>query len=188
MDRHAKMTLAAAKKYLKDFKVRSRWTTFNGAMQLALAIPEPFNEKKIREGLQLLGQNADDLRCVYCGSEAKTWDHLFNSVQAKRFSGYGNRISNLVPACRNCNERKGAKHWRVFATEIGATPDRMSKLEAFAAKTSREAFDWGAIEKEFPSQAKEFQEVIDRIDQAITDADALAARIRTLVRKRLADD
>jgi len=115
------------KAYLKPFKIASKQTTFNGAVQLALAVHDEFDQKKVAELIGLLEQSIDvDLKCVYCDHPAATWDHLYNNVQAKRFSGYGNRIFNLVPACRTCNEKKGSKDWRVFAKEVAPDSPQLS--------------------------------------------------------------
>ncbi len=43
-------------------------------------------------------------RCWMCGAEADTWDHVIPLVL-----GGPHCLSNLRPACRSCNSRKGAR-------------------------------------------------------------------------------
>lgn len=43
-----------------------------------------------------------DGKCVYCGGEATTIDHI-----TPRSKGGTNNLANLVPACKDCNEEKG---------------------------------------------------------------------------------
>lgn len=181
------MKAVTVKKYLKPYRVMGRWTTFNGALQAALAVPEAYDAPKHAEALSLLGQVGDvDLTCVYCGRGAATWDHLENNVKGGRFSGFGHRIYNLVPACRTCNERKGGKPWRAFLSERGATQSpRAAVLEAFAAKNAAESFGWAQIEKELPDLAREYDRLRDEILERLRAADVVAAKIRAEVEARI---
>ncbi len=70
------------------------------------------SENEVREALNLLDLNAEDLRCVYCGDKATEWDYLRPLVKNKRPTGYISEIYNLVPACGKCNQSKGNKDWR----------------------------------------------------------------------------
>ena len=55
--------------------------------------------------------NLDLHICAYCGENANTLDHIFGIVNDKKFSGYTNDISNLIPACSRCNSSKGNNDW-----------------------------------------------------------------------------
>jgi 5-methylcytosine-specific restriction endonuclease McrA len=46
-------------------------------------------------------------QCAYCGESADTLDHV-----RPRHKGGATVTTNLVPACRNCNRRKGSEEWR----------------------------------------------------------------------------
>lgn len=46
-------------------------------------------------------------QCAYCGEPADTLDHV-----RPRHKGGATVTTNLVPACRNCNRRKGSEEWR----------------------------------------------------------------------------
>ena len=176
------------KKYLKPFKIVSKMTTFNGAVQLALAVHDDFDAVRVAELLRLLEQSIDaDLMCVYCGKPAATWDHLFNNVADKRFSGYGNRIFNLVPACRTCNEKKGSKHWRVFAKIVAADFAAVERrLAAVEKRFDAEKYSWERILKRHPELAAEYEKAQAELRTKLVELDALADRIRQAIRADLA--
>ena len=45
--------------------------------------------------------------CAYCGASADTLDHI-----KPRHKGGATIVSNLVPACKNCNRCKGSEQWQ----------------------------------------------------------------------------
>ena len=45
--------------------------------------------------------------CAYCSEPADTLDHV-----RPRHKGGATVTTNLVPACRTCNRRKGSEEWR----------------------------------------------------------------------------
>jgi hypothetical protein len=73
-------------------------------------------EAEVAEALAILGLDANDLRCAYCGDKATEWDHLRPLIKNKRPTGYISEIANLVPACGKCNQSKGNKYWRDWIT------------------------------------------------------------------------
>jgi hypothetical protein len=73
-------------------------------------------EDEVAEALAILGLDANDLRCAYCGDKATEWDHLRPLIRNKRPTGYISEIANLVPACGKCNQSKGNKYWRDWIT------------------------------------------------------------------------
>lgn len=135
----------------------------------------------------MLGQGLeDDLACVYCGSAAATWDHLYNNVKDGRFSGYGHRIFNLVPACRSCNERKGGKHWREYLDLLAPTDKevRVRALERVDERNTQERVGWAEIERAHPDLASRYANVIDEVREKLRLADQLASEIRTKVKEQ----
>jgi 5-methylcytosine-specific restriction endonuclease McrA len=46
-------------------------------------------------------------QCAYCGDAADTLDHV-----KPRHKGGATVTSNLVPACRPCNRKKGSEEWQ----------------------------------------------------------------------------
>lgn len=69
---------------------------------------------EINKHLSILGMSETGYKCVYCGGEATTSDHLNPLVREKKPTGYITEIGNLVPSCNGCNQSKGNKNWRDF--------------------------------------------------------------------------
>lgn len=173
------MRAASIKKYLKASKIAGRWTTFNGSFQAALAVPESYDAVKHARALKLLGQDPDaELTCVYCDEPAATWDHLENNVRGGRYSGYGHRIFNLVPACRSCNESKSGKSWAEF---VDGDPTRRARLEAFAAADAHERFGWERIVQDLPELAQRYLQIQEDVRSKVREADEVAAEIRARI-------
>lgn len=173
------MRAASIKKYLKASKIAGRWTTFNGSFQAALAVPESYDAVKHARALKLLGRDPGaELTCVYCDKPAATWDHLENNVRGGRYSGYGHRIFNLVPACRTCNESKSGKSWPAF---VDGDPTRRARLEAFAAADAHERFGWERIVQDLPELAQRHLQIQEDVRSKVREADDVAADIRVQV-------
>jgi 5-methylcytosine-specific restriction endonuclease McrA len=64
-------------------------------------------------------------QCAYCSALADTLDHV-----KPRHKGGATVTTNLVPACRNCNRRKGSEKWREwFSRQESWTVDRALKIQ-----------------------------------------------------------
>lgn len=64
-------------------------------------------------------------RCAYCRSEGDlVMDHV---VPINRTALGGHRIGNLVPACRDCNSRKGDKEYQEF---LEGNPEAIKAIDA----------------------------------------------------------
>jgi 5-methylcytosine-specific restriction endonuclease McrA len=50
--------------------------------------------------------------CAYCSEPADTLDHV-----RPRHKGGATVTTNLVPACRICNRRKGSEEWREWFSQ-----------------------------------------------------------------------
>lgn len=70
-------------------------------------------EDEIMRHLEVLDMS-ESAKCVYCGKENHTWDHLNPLIRDRFATGYITEINNLVPACGKCNSSKGNKNWREF--------------------------------------------------------------------------
>ena len=67
--------------------------------------------------------------CAYCGVPADTLDHV-----KPRHKGGATVASNLVPACKNCNRRKGSEEWQAwFSRQDSWTADRTLKIQDWLA-------------------------------------------------------
>lgn len=99
------------------------------------------SEEEIRKVLDILGLNANDLRCAYCGDKFTEWDHFRPLVVNQRPTGHISEIHNLVPACNKCNSSKGNREWRKWivsdaplspkARNVENLDIKMKKLEKF---------------------------------------------------------
>lgn len=113
------MKYTSIKNHLCPYEiVARRKTTINHAFASAIAPSDEYDNSRIRDAIRVLGQNPEaELICVYCGQLAQTWDHVFATVKKSVFSGYGHRLGNLLPCCKQCNSAKGNKNWRKFLKE-----------------------------------------------------------------------
>jgi hypothetical protein len=94
------------------------------------------------EALALLGMNADDIRCAYCGDKSTEWDHLHPIITDQRPTGHITEIANLVPACGKCNQSKGKSKWHDWILSsarlspktrgVANLAERIEKLELYA--------------------------------------------------------
>ena len=82
---------------------------FNGI----IPVKKP-SKKEIEEHKKVLGMSNSEYKCIYCGNEATTQDHLNALVRDKKPTGYITELANLVPSCTGCNSSKGNKDWRTF--------------------------------------------------------------------------
>ena len=63
-------------------------------------------------------------QCVYCGNNYEINELTIDHVKPKR-NGGESIASNLVPACRSCNQGKGSSHWLGWMrSTYGHNPDR----------------------------------------------------------------
>ncbi|MGH7887714.1 MAG: hypothetical protein ACREPG_07600 [Candidatus Binatia bacterium] len=168
------------RRHLKAYSiVGGRTTTINGAFAAAIAPSDPFDATRVREALMVLGQNPDtELICVYCEAGAETWDHVHATVKNKAFSGYGHRIGNLLPCCKQCNSKKGNKNWRVFLAHMKMTDakclEKESRITAYIEK-------YGAkdIIPEHLAEYQELQQIRQQVLELLAKADHLAAVVRS---------
>jgi hypothetical protein len=180
------MTINATsiRKKLRPSSLRGRWTTINGTAQLALGMHDKYSKAKVAKLLKLLEQvDHEKLACVFCGQPAQTWDHLHGNVKTSRFSGYGNRIFNLVPACHSCNQSKRNLHWREFARIAAPNfEDVERRLLAVEMENEAECYPWTKITERFPSLAAEYDQALVTLRSQVERLDAIAAKIRTATR------
>ncbi len=128
-------------------KITGRTSTITNAfVNSIIPIVEPSDEE-VTEALEILGLDANDLKCAYCGSASTEWDHLRPLVDKKKPTGYISEIRNLVPACGKCNQSKGNKHWKKWiegGAKLSPTTRRVPELDK---KISRlEQYErWGGV-------------------------------------------
>jgi 5-methylcytosine-specific restriction endonuclease McrA len=173
------MRYKSIRAHLKAYSlVAKRTTTINHAFAAAVAPHDDFDEKRVREALAVLGQDADvDLLCAYCGAKAETWDHVHATVEETEFSGHGHRLGNLLPCCKPCNSSKGNQDWRGYLRRLdlpeSVRGERERRVEAYLEK-------YGVIDK-VPEHLPEYQQLMDlrrQVREIFSKADELAKVIR----------
>jgi hypothetical protein len=172
--------------------IGERATSINSAFAAALAQVSKFDVEMINEALEKLGQGdqAKPLTCVYCGDRATDGDHLVGLVMDKRYSGHGQVIGNLVPACNPCNRSKGNKPWREWARERRpeAVPEerirRIEEYEALAPPPVSEE----QLKEFYPDLMEAYERLRNLCHGMMRAADNLANEIQRLEKKRLEGD
>lgn len=122
-------------------KITTRTSTITNAFANAIIPAVKPKESEVREALEVLGLDSNDLRCAYCGDPSTEWDHLRPLVRDKKPTGYISEIANLVPSCGKCNQSKGGQSWREWISgparrspasrEVPNLQERIGRLEAF---------------------------------------------------------
>ncbi|MBV9835686.1 MAG: HNH endonuclease [Alphaproteobacteria bacterium] len=179
------MKRQSVRRYLKPYSIRQqRATTIRHAFASSLAAHDVYDDAAIRSAIADLKQDPDgDLICVYCGKLAACWDHLNAIVRKGRHSGHGHTIRNLVPACRDCNEKKGNQDWRIWIAATCSAPDEVARrIEAYIAAGS----PYQATDEDPDARRAELlrrhEEIRDRIIGLFAEADTIAKEFRELGR------
>jgi hypothetical protein len=162
--------------------VQKRSTTIAHAFASAIAPAEVLVASRLAEGLRMLGQDPrGDLSCVYCDRPAETWDHLVALVHAGEMSGYGHTLGNLVPACRDCNSKRGNRDWRSWLTASRDDGDerakRIDSYVAFCGSALRSAEDLKSVASD---QMERYAAIRSRVIDLLREADKLASEIRSI--------
>jgi hypothetical protein len=179
------MKKQSIKFHLSQYSIHNkRKTTINHAFASAIAPVDKYDETILSTALRLLGQDPDEeLTCVYCGSQAETWDHLVGLVEKGELRGYGHQIGNLVPCCKQCNSKKGAKDWETHLEgEVSNDMDLAMKRKLIASY--RDAYatpvDLEHAKNSLPNDWIRYCAIKDEIFLLMEEADKLADRLRTV--------
>lgn len=162
--------------------VQNRITTLRREFASAEASIDPFDLATVNEALkELYGtEPTAPLKCVYCDLPAKTWDHFHRIVKDGKYSGYGHRIRNLVPCCKDCNSSK-SEDWEPWLRQRLASrgheaTDIESRIHRIRKYTERLAPD---SEATIPRELREqYTAILDQIIHLCGDADVVAGKIR----------
>lgn len=136
-----KLLLAAFRMPAAQTMVSRKSSITNAFVNAVIPVLPPTAEE-IDHALTILGMDAADVRCAYCGNPSSEWDHLRPLVVNTRPTGYISEIANLVPACGKCNQSKGNTPWRIWIVNtkarhspttrtIADISERVAKLEAY---------------------------------------------------------
>lgn len=171
------------KHHLHTYSVYGRRrTTINHAFASAIAPSDDYDETKISEALEFLGQNPNEnLKCVFCNDEAETWDHLVGLVKNGELRGFGHQIGNLVPCCKKCNSKKGSKEFDKFINQHDNIyfdkNELIELLSKYQMKFAKE-IDLDLLKEKTPDEYKAFLKVKQEIFDLMEQADILADKLR----------
>jgi hypothetical protein len=159
-------------------------TTINHAFASAIAPRDIYDEAKLDAALRSLNQEPDsDLCCVYCGGLSETWDHLVGLVKNGELNGYGHQLGNLVPCCKRCNSKKGARDWiahlRGEVSEDSEFEMRKRLISSYLEKYAIPVSSKRAEEKS-PDKWKRYYQIKSEIIQLMKEADTLANELRNV--------
>lgn len=180
------MKIESIKKHLSAYSIyQKRHTTISHAFASALAPVDGYDEARLLKALRDFGQeDEDDVLCVYCEKSAQTWDHLVCLVKKGELNGYGHQIGNLVPSCKDCNSRKGAKDFRVFVAGLKSLSDTkkrrlLSRLENH--QQLAKPFKAGDSPADIQKKLDQLKALKSRIFELMKQADAIASEIKEKV-------
>lgn len=179
------------KSLLSAYKmVGKRATTIRYAFASAEASADEFDLQAIEEALaELCGTKPpEELTCIYCDLPAKTWDHFNRVVKGGKYSGYGHRIRNLVPCCKDCNSAKPEdwESWlRSLRTAFGDNAldieQRLQRIRAYTEQLQPDSED------DVPSDLRQrYSDLQRRVIDMLGEADAVAMQIREARRSKAA--
>jgi hypothetical protein len=78
----------------------------NAAVNSVIPAVHPSPEE-IERALSILGMEATDVRCAYCGDPSTEWDHLRPLVIDRRPTGYISELATWFPPAANAIKAKG---------------------------------------------------------------------------------
>jgi hypothetical protein len=174
------MKWSPVRRYLRTYKIyRRQSTSVTYGFASAVAPREQVDESEILQSLEMLGQDTEDVSCVYCGNPAQIWDHLFPIVKAGRQFGPGHRIRNLVPCCGRCSGSKGNKDFETWLPHSFENwKDTLEKLRAYAGGVAEDPPLPPEIEAETEAELDKYWAIRDRVFDLLREADEIAARIQ----------
>ncbi|RZD16704.1 MAG: hypothetical protein EVJ46_00230 [Candidatus Acididesulfobacter guangdongensis] len=177
------MKIDSIKSHLRPYSITNkRKTTINHAFASAIAPNDSYDINKLKEAVRLLGQNEDDLHCVYCGKPAETWDHLVGLVKNSEYSGYGHVIGNLVPCCKDCNSKKGNKNWRDFLKDKDEGDKKENIIKEYIKKYYPKKVSREEIEKACSEEMYALDSLKENIIKLFKQADEIAESIRLKIK------
>ena len=178
------MKKESIKSHLSAYSIKQkRQTTINHAFASAIAPVDKYDLKRLVEALRLLGEKDPDgeLTCIYCGKPAETWDHLHGLVKDAKPSGYGHQLGNLVPCCKECNSRKGAKDWEIYlkneVSEQTALEQKQKLIASYCDRYVGRVNSELLVEKS-PGDLNRYWEIKEHIINLMKEADEIAKKLR----------
>lgn len=195
-DGHRRKIMAAAFQMPSAQTMVSRKSSITNAFVGAVIPKIAPTHEEIEEALRILGMEAHDVRCAYCGDKQSEWDHLRPLVLQRRPTGYISEIANLVPACGKCNQSKGNTAWREWMMSsarlspvgrgLAGSEERIARLEKYERWKAPTQVNFESIvgSQDWEHYWSLCDDVNEELRQAQQVADALLARITEAIRNQ----
>lgn len=176
------MKINTIKTHLMPYSIyNKRKTTINNAFASALAPCDEYDPNKVLEAMNKLGQSTEtSLTCIYCDSQAQTWDHLVGLVKDSKLRGFGHQVGNLVPCCKTCNSKKGGRDWRHFlkleVADEQTFKEKEKQIEQYIEHYAVE-INLAQVEK-LEDDWQKYNEIHKEILGLMKETDSIAIRLR----------
>jgi 5-methylcytosine-specific restriction endonuclease McrA len=172
------------KKLGRTYRISNRTSTLRNAFAQAIAPSDIYDRNRIRNAIRDLKQDPDkELRCVFCGRSASSWDHLYPVVKDGEFYGYGNWLGNLVPCCTNCNSRKSGHTWSEFLKS--SDPNNFQAKERILKKYYRKYGRPRITPSKITRLSGKDIRHLKRLREAIFERIKVADRVASVIHKKL---
>jgi len=183
------MKKVGIKTHLKPYSIYGRRkTTVVNAFASALAPNAVYDEMILDEAIRMLGQDPHgELTCIYCSGPAETWDHLVSLVKDGELRGFGHQIGNLVPCCKKCNSRKGARDWEEFLSSMtndALFPAKRQLLLEYQQRFAR-PIDTEEIKTAARKEWEQYVNLRNEILALMQEADIIAEQLRSRMQETL---
>lgn len=176
--------------------IKARASTITNAFAHAVLPVKLSTIDTLYAALDVLGQDLNDLRCVYCGALTHGWDHLRPTVARKLPTGYITEVFNQVPACGKCNSSKGGKDWKAWMlgnaknspTRRGVDdiPGKVARLEAYEAWAKPTRIDFETLLE--PEEWRAYWRAHDALQVEMVRCQKMADALRAKLQAALAAD
>jgi HNH endonuclease len=186
------MRIDSLRRHLRPYKIaQRRTTTIAHAFASAIAPVDEFTDEirtKAEEAMRTLGQNPDNLSCVYCDRPATDWDHVQGLVKKGKPSGFGHVLENLVPCCSDCNAKKGNRDWESFLESKKPTIGearfmyKKEKLTTYLQPTDSATRFMERLRLECAEEIRDYYAIRDQIIELMREADQIAQRMQNKMR------
>ena len=173
------------KKKLRPHRIHGRKSTLTTAFASAIAPRDDYEPDRVNRVIRDLRQNPSNLKRVFCGKPATSWDHLVPLIKDKKFSGYGHWLGNLVPCCTDCNALKRGVDWRDFLKSQDPSNFHAKKtlLLRHVEKYGRTKISSRKIERLCGAEMRHLDKLRDGIFDRMKEADRVASVIHERLQK-----
>lgn len=168
-------------------KINSRTSTITNAFFNGILPRINPTDEEVNERLNFLGMNFEK-RCVYCGKESQTWDHLNPLIENRKPTGYFTEINNLVPCCNTCNSSKGNINWKTFLENkeykngSGVYNNSLCLLEKYVTKYPAKKIDFSDID--LNDLMKIYYEKLDKVLNEMKNSEEIETKLTMILQEK----